>query len=76
MISVGEMGRVAYSVDGEIGGGLEDRLGPFGVFFEEDGSAGGVERGPHDGVVAEAEDEEVAGRDRAKDVEGETDLGE
>lgn len=76
MIGVGEMGGVTDGVGGEIGGGLEDGLGPFGVFFEKYGGAGGVEGGPHDGVMAEAEDEEVAGRDGSKDVEGETDLGE
>lgn len=40
---------------------LEDLVNPLDVFLEEYGGATCVEGGPHEGVVAEAEDEEVAG---------------
>ncbi|KAL6983917.1 hypothetical protein U1Q18_017288, partial [Sarracenia purpurea var. burkii] len=51
-------------------------LDPFGIFLEKEGGAAGVEGGPHKGIVAEAEDEEVAGGKRSEDVEGDTDLAD
>lgn len=41
---------------------LCDTLDPFLVFFEEDGAPAVVQCAPHEAVMAEAEDKEVAGR--------------
>lgn len=53
----------------------EHVLKPFRVFFEEDGISAGVEGGPHGRIVAEAENEEVAGGTAAEDVVGNGNLG-
>jgi len=40
---------------------FKDRVDPLWIFFEEHRGAARVERGPHEGVVAQPEDEEVDG---------------
>jgi len=51
-------------------------LDPSGIFFEEQSGAFWVERGPHEGVMAEAKNEEIAGGKGLEDVEGDCDFGE
>jgi len=54
---------------------FHDRGVPFEILLEEEGVSIGVKGGPHRRVVAEAEDEEVAGSAPEKDVERDADFG-
>lgn len=54
----------------------EDLLDPSLVLFEEDGAAAVIEGGPHEAVVAQAEDEEITGGFLLEDAEGDGDFFE
>lgn len=75
-VGLGEPRTVADRGGAQDRGALENGLDPLGVLFEEERVAIRVEGSPHEGVVAEAEDEEVAGPDGLEGVEGDPDLGE
>lgn len=53
---------------------LHDFLYPIGVLFQENGFAMGIEGIPKGAVVAEAEDEEIAGASHRKYFQGEIDF--
>ena len=70
-----ELGLVTDRVNPNAGRLGEHGLDPVRVLLEEEGEAVGVERRPHEGVVAEAENEEVASVGvRPQDVERDLDL--
>ncbi|KAK7286598.1 hypothetical protein RJT34_21705 [Clitoria ternatea] len=58
-VSLLELRAVVDSVSPKLQGVLEDGLNPFKVLLEEDGGTIWVEASPHEGVLAEANDEEV-----------------
>lgn len=72
---MGDNGVVLHVVGYEGRELLADLFYPRFVFFEEDGAAAVVEGSPHEAVVAEAEDEEVAWGFLAEHVKGYGDFG-
>lgn len=71
-----ELRPVLHGVSLECRGVFEDGLDPLGIFFEEYGSATWIERCPHERIMAETEDEEVAGSESLEYVEGDGDFSQ
>ncbi|PON74521.1 hypothetical protein PanWU01x14_049280 [Parasponia andersonii] len=74
LVSLVDLGVVFHVVRLQAGQTTPNLLDPGLVLLEEDRTAAVVEGGPHEAVVAQSEDEEVAGRLLLEDPHGDRDL--
>lgn len=74
LVRLGELRPVIDGAGLEVGGGAYDGLHPLWILLQEQRVAAGVQRRPHQGIVAQPEHQEVAGASILEDVEGHSNL--